>query len=141
MNFSSLKGPRRTSRRHFMRTTAAAIGTGAVVGSGLWRSVLAAAKGSADPKPIPGGTPGLGGAFHVYGPGLPGADPPDSEPSTITDFNGVVGLAFISGSVERTRISTGEKDILPFLFSDMRFMKGVFRGTDGRTRRGAFAFI
>jgi len=83
----------------------------------------------------------LGGGFHVYGPGLPGLDPPDSEPSTITDFKGVVGLAFISGTVVRTRRSTGETDTLPFLFSDMRFMKGVFRGTDGRRRQGAFALI
>ena len=141
MNFASLKGPRRTSRRHFIRTTVAAMGTGAVVGSGLWRPALAAAKRSADPRPIPGGTPLLGGGFHVYGPGLPDFDPPDSEPSTITDFKGVVGLAFISGTVVRTRRSTGETDTLPFLFSDMRFMKGVFRGTDGRERPGTFALI
>jgi hypothetical protein len=117
------------------------MGAGAVVGRGLWRPALAAAKGPADPKPIPGGSPLLGGGFHVYGPGFPDFDPPDSEPSSITDFKGVVGLAYVSGTVVRTRRSTGETATLPFLFSDMRFMKGVFRGTDGRKRRGTFGFI
>jgi len=141
MNLASLKGFRCTSRRHFLRTTAAAVGTGALVSTGLWRPVLAATKKSSDPKPIPGGTPALGGAFHVYGPGAPGLDPPDSEPSSITDFKGVVGLAYISGTVVRTRLSTGEADTLPFLFSDMRFMKGVFLDTDGKKRHGTFGFI
>jgi hypothetical protein len=31
--------------------------------------------------------------------------------------------------------------MLPFVDSDMRFMKGVFRGTDGRIHQGAFALV
>ena len=60
------------------------------------------------PVPIPGGTPVLGGDFHVFGPGFPGFDPPDAEPSTITDFNGFLGFAYISGEVTRTNTVTGE---------------------------------
>jgi hypothetical protein len=75
----------------------------------------------------------------VFGPGL--IDPADAEPSSITDFNGFIGLAFISGMVTRTNTKTGEVRTLPFVNSDMRFMKGVFKGTDGRTHQGAFAFV
>lgn len=94
---------------------------------------------SYEPVPIPGGTPVLGGTFHVFGPGL--LDPPDAEPSTITDFNGFVGLAYISGEVARTNTKTGEVLTLPFVNSDMRIMTGVFRGTDGEVHQGAFAYV
>jgi hypothetical protein len=75
----------------------------------------------------------------VFGPAL--SDPVDAEPSTITDFNGFVGLAYISGTVTRTNTATGEVLTSPFVNSDMCFMKGVFRGTDGRLHHGAFAFV
>ena len=36
----------------------------------------------------------------------------------------------------------GEAQVrLPFVNSDMRFMQGVFRGTDGKVHQGAFAFV
>jgi hypothetical protein len=127
------------SRRQFTRTAAGAAAFGAVLGSGLSWPGLALTRQSHEPKPIPGGTPVLGGAFHVFGPGL--LDPADAEPSSITDFNGFIGLAFISGMVTRTNTKTGEVRTLPFVNSDMRFMKGVFKGTDGRTHQGAFAFV
>src|SRR6266511_2710036 len=67
---------------------------------------------------------GAGGAIHLYGPTPDGSfDPIDAEPSLITNFNGVVGLAYISGMVTRTNISTGERVELPFLNADMRFMQ------------------
>src|SRR5215831_12691519 len=40
----------------------------------------------AAPVPIPGGTPALGGGFHVWAPAA--VDSIDAEPATITDFNG-----------------------------------------------------
>jgi hypothetical protein len=79
--------------------------------------------------------------FHFFGPGFPDFDPADAEPSTITDFNGTVGLAYISGMVRRTTISTGVSVDLPFFGNDMRFMDGVYRGVDGRVRQGTFALI
>jgi hypothetical protein len=140
-----LRFPRRSrftvSRRQFVRTAAGAMAAGAAIGQVGWPRVVQAAKAPGEPLPIPGGTPVLGGGFHVYGPGAPGLDPVSAEPSTITDFNGVVGLAYISGTVKRTNNSTGEVAQLPFLGSEMRFMHGVFRGADGRVRRGTFGFV
>ncbi len=141
MKLHSLGPIPHTSRRSFLRTTAAAMTAGAVIGTGLGPPTFAKTKTSADPQSIPGGSPVLGGAFHVYGPGFPGLDPPDSEPATITDFRGFVGLAFISGTVARTQRSTGDTATLPFQFADMRFMQGIYRGADGRARQGTFGFI
>ena len=45
------------------------------------------------------------------------------------------------GMVTRRNRSTGETVQLPFLEADMRFMTGVYRGDDGRVRRGTFGFI
>jgi hypothetical protein len=84
-----------------------------------------------------------GQLFHVFGPAPAEADldPLDAEPATITDFSGDVGLAYLDGIVARTNTATGETRNLPFVNSDMRFMKGFFRGTDGQVHEGAFAFV
>jgi hypothetical protein len=126
------------SRRQFARNAAGTAVLGATFGS-LWRPGLAEAKTSFAPVPIPGATPVLGGSYHVFGPAA--FDPTDAEPSTITNFNGFVGLAYISGMVTQTNVKTGEKLRFPFVDSDMRFMKGEFQGTDRRMHHGAFALI
>src|SRR5215471_17049433 len=123
-------GPTPMSRRRFAHAAAGTAFAG-VVGSRLWRPERAEAASFA-PVPIPGGSPGLGGSYHVFGPAPTGGDPIDAEPSTITNLNGFVGLAYISGMVTQTNTKTGEKMRLPFLTSDMRFMTGEFRGADGR---------
>ena len=125
------------SRRQFART-AAGSAFAAAVGSRLWTPNLVEAASFA-PVPIPGGTPVLGGAYHVFAPAV--FDPIDAEPITITNLNAFVGLAYVSGMVTRTNIRTGEVVRLPFVNSDMRFMQGVFRGTDGKVHQGAFAFV
>ena len=125
------------SRRQFART-AGASALAAAVASRLWSPSLVEA-GSFAPVPIPGATPALGGAYHVFGPAA--FDPIDAEPTTITNLNAAVGLAYVSGMVTQTNIKTGEVVRLPFVDSDMRFMQGVFRGTDGKVRQGAFAFV
>ena len=130
-----LPGP--VSRRKFART-AAGSAVAAAVGYSLWSPSLIEA-GSFAPVPIPGGTPALGGAYHVFAPGA--FDPIDAEPITITNLDAAVGLAYVSGMVTRTNIKTGDVVRLPFLNSDMRFMQGVFRGTDGKVHQGAFAFV
>jgi len=98
--------------------------------------------------PIPGGSPffqnTFGQTFHVFGPGPAagvGIDPIDAEPITITDFNGFVGLAYLNGTVRQINTTTGEIRTLPFLGTDMRFMKGVFRDTEGQLHQGAFALV
>jgi len=126
-------------------------GTAAGVASVATAATLGLGRGIANavepgiPNPIPGGSPGLAAAFgelfHVYAPGVPGLDDFNAEPATITDFEGTVGLAYISGNVRRTNRVTGESLDLPFVESDMRFMKCIFRGTDGRRHGGAFALI
>src|SRR6266481_10042175 len=125
------------SRRQFART-AAASAFAAAVGSRLWTPSLVQAASFA-PVPIPGGTPALGGAYHLFAPAA--FDPIDAELATITNLNASVGLAYVSGMVTQTNTKTGEVVRLPFLNSDMRFMQGVFRGTDGKVHPGAFAFV
>ena len=125
------------SRRQFART-AAGSALAATVGSGLWIPSTAKAASFA-PVPIPGGTPALGGVYHVFGPAA--FDPADAEPATITNLDAKVGLAYVSGMVTQTNIKTGDVVRLPFVDSDMRFMQGVFRGTDGKVHQGAFAFV
>lgn len=125
------------SRRQFSRTAAAGAVV-AAVGSKLWTPNLLGA-GALTPVPIPGGSPFLGGGFHVFGPAA--FDPVDAEPITIANLDGSVGLAYVSGMVTQTNTKTGEVRRLPFVDSDMRFMQGVFRGTDGNVHPGAFAFV
>ena len=135
------------SRRRFFRTAGGVVS--ASVALGALRLPIAEAQTANQPLPIPGGSPAIqqmagGQVFHVYGPGPAGPnsiDPEDAEPSTITDFKGAVGLAYLNGTVTRTNTVTGETLTLPFVNTDMRFMKGIFRGTDGQIHEGAFAFV
>jgi hypothetical protein len=129
----------RMTRRQFARTVAGTAVLGGALGSGLFKPGLAAPKTSFGPVPIPGGTPAGGGAFHVFVPAA--GDPIDAEPITITNFNGFVGLSYTNGMVTQTNTKTGEVLRLPFLDSDMRFMQGDFRGTDGRVHQGTFALV
>ncbi len=133
-----LSWERALSRRMLLKT---AVGAAAAYGLGLPGAAHAAAEG--EPRPIPGGTPLLGGGFHVFAPGPPGSglDPPDAEPNVITDFNGFVGMTYVDVPVTRTNRATGEVRRLPSIFSDMRFILGEYRGLDGKMHHGAFAFI
>jgi hypothetical protein len=126
------------SRRRFLRSAAGAAGV--ILGSNLLPQ--AKADGS-DPTPIPGGLYFLGNPgplYHVFGPGF---DPTtvDQEPITINNFNGFIGLAYISGMVTETNTTTGATRKLPFETADMRFMHGVYRDLNGRVRQGTFALI
>lgn len=115
------------SRRRFLGATAAA--TAATVTAGLWLPALASGENTALPNPIPGGLSVGGTLFHVF---LPG---PGAEPSSITDFNGTVGVAHVQGTGKDSANN-------PFLYdTDLRFMDGVYRGKDGRTHRGTFGFV
>jgi hypothetical protein len=56
-------------------------------------------------SPIPGGLPALGHFYHWLAPGHPvfGTLGPDQEdPSTIIDFNGHIGLAYVVGMSTHT---------------------------------------
>ena len=101
---------------------------------------------SASPVPIPGllfptlGNPFAGPDIHI---GLPG--PADNtaqgfrtvggEPSTITNFNGFIGVANVQGT------GTDNSGNTLFWDTDLRFMKGVFQDSGGDIQKGTFAFV
>jgi hypothetical protein len=72
--------------------------------------------------------------FHIF---LPGEG---SEPSTITDFNGSVGVSVVQGTWSATGTPTGGVSSGVWE-ADTRFMKGLFVGSDGQRRQGAFGFV
>jgi len=130
-------GPRPAlSRRRFIRTGLGTLTAGAVLGRQLLRPAIAHAAGD-DPIPTPGSP--LLAPFHIWAPIF--VDSIDADPSSITNFNGVAGMSYLSGSVTRTNLRTGAVDVLPFLDADMRFMQGVYRGVDGKPRQGTFGFV
>lgn len=121
------------SRRKFIGVAAGT--TGAILGSTLWMPQLALAAGS-DPKPIPGGivpVPG-GPLFHTF---LLGEG---SEPSTITDFKGFVGVADVQGTGKAINTRTGFHETLNY-DTDVRFMQGTYIGMDGNQYSDTFGFI
>jgi hypothetical protein len=122
------------SRRAFVGG-AAAVATGASLGSGLlWPTVASAAPFSIPaPRPTPATTTVSGTAFHFvfFGPGV--------DPSSITDFKGVVGVADVRGS-GTARNPDGSVETLLF-DTDMRFMKGTYVGLDGAVHEATFGFV
>jgi hypothetical protein len=127
------------SRRQFLGTAAGVAGL--LLGSSLLSPARAVV--CADPKPIPGGFAALGHFYHVLAPGHPllgtlGLDKED--PSTITDFNGHIGLAYVVGMGTHTDKVTGDVSHLPYEI-DLRFMKGGYVGEDGKNHHGTFALI
>jgi hypothetical protein len=91
------------------------------------------------PLPIPGGLPGFhpGDPFeHLNLPGPADAPPPiGNEPSSITNFNGFVGVAHFEGT---GRDGAGHTLLWD---ADLRFMQGTYRGVDGKPHHGTFAVI
>jgi hypothetical protein len=107
---------------------------GGALGAGLipWATFAAKPSNSA-PKPTLN-TSNVGGvdfAFDFFGPGV--------DPSSITDFNGFVGVADVQGTGTATN-PDGSKETLLF-DTDMRFMSGVYVGVDGAVHKGAFGFV
>jgi hypothetical protein len=114
------------SRGGFIKTAAGV--TGVVLGADLLVPGLARADAAGG---IPNAIPEAGiGPFHVFFP-VHGV-----EPITITDFNGLIGVAHNTGKATNT--ATGESLLYD---TDMRFADGVYVGTDGKTHQGTFGFI
>jgi hypothetical protein len=102
------------------------------------------------PEPIPHiNVPPPGGA-HFYFPGPvsgaaaptdpSGAHPEGRDPSVIFNFRGFVGQGDFNLSGTGIDLTTGQT--APYTFhAEMRFMEGVFVGTDLVERRAAFAFV
>jgi hypothetical protein len=121
------------SRRRFIGGAAAALGT--TVGTSVLhpRAILAGPPPNSSPKPTTNSFTLAGRTFHIggFGPGL--------DPSAITDFNGFVGVADVQGTGTAT-YANGKSGTLLY-DTDMRFMKGVYRGEDGVLHRGAFILV
>jgi hypothetical protein len=142
---------KRLSRRNLIRGA-----MGAVTGVGLYRSTPAFADNKNDNKhdhadhlgcnlvnPIPGGVVpfkpfGVIVHHNPLNPAVPLAN--ISDPSQITDFDGVVGLTHIRGGGTGTNTVTGATTPLAFQ-ADMGFSQGKFIGTDGRPHQGTLAFV
>jgi hypothetical protein len=133
---------RALSRRQLLARSAGV--AGAAIGTSFGLPGLAHAAENAAPRPIPGGTviDGLG-LFHFYFPTSP--NPVGSEdtvesgrgdPSTITDFNGFIGVGEWAGGTGKD-----QHDRPLFWAADLRFMDGEYVGLDGHRHRGAFAFV
>ena len=121
---------RTLSRRQLMRSAAGVTG----LGLGLPQMGRGA---DADPKPIPGGIQPFGPGTEIFHVILPG---PGNEPSTITDFNGFVGITHIAG-MGTGKDTTNNTETRLIFDADMRFMLGEYIGMDSRRHRGAFAFV
>lgn len=132
------------SRRQFLG--ASALSAGALATGGLWKPLLALAGdrvATVAPRPIPGGitVPFNPPVFiHHFPPvtGLPLGS--INDPSTITDFNGFVGVCRVRGQGTGTDTSTGVQTTLQYQV-DNGFMDGVYVGVDGKDHRGTFAFV
>ena len=102
------------------------------------------------PVPIPHvNTPPPGGAhFYFAGPvdgSVVATDPSGMhaegrDPSVIFNFKGFIGQADLNLSGTGTDLETGASAHYKF-HTDMRFMHGVFVGTDEVERRASFAFV
>jgi hypothetical protein len=138
------------TRRQFLQAGLATLAAGA---AGLGRAGAAWAapsmKSTADPRPIPYGSPFLypdPTIFHADAPGYPLPDPPfptnpaTSNPATITDFNGAVGLMYVGGHGTHHDLVSGQTSTLTWEV-DMRFMVGEYIGQDGGQHNGTFCLI
>jgi hypothetical protein len=138
---------RAMTRRTFIGSAAVAGGAAATAGMWLPEFARAAAFAEADPAAIPGGTllPFQPTPFHFFFP-TPNPFSTDiianggGDLATIYDFTGSVGVAEINGDGIGTKTATGVPTHM-FWAADVRFMKGSYKGTEGDTRTGAFAFI
>src|SRR5262249_61122281 len=111
-------------------------GTGAILGSSLLQPAAAlAGNPHTDSTPNPTtntfSVGGLDFSLTFFGPGL--------DPSSITDFNGFVGVADVQGTGTGTN-ADGSTETLLF-DTDMRFMSGVYVGVDGKVHQGTFGFV
>lgn len=132
------------TRRRVLQAGIAAVG--ATAAFKLSRGASIAAKpGSGIPGQLENGSPFL---KEVFGIDIPFFLPAETDPfggnkavgdsSTITDFNGFLGVIEADG----VNIPGNSYDGAARRWGcDVRFMKGVFRDREGRTQRGAFGFF
>jgi hypothetical protein len=102
--------------------------------TGLWNpTALLAGSSTVAPNPIPAGIKFEGELFHVFPPA------PGVEIATITDFVGTIGATAVQGTGVGVN-HDGQSMVLNF-GADMRFMRGLYIGVDGRPHQATFGFI
>jgi len=127
------------SRRRFLGAGVGASVIGGALGAGLLRPVSAsAAHGIGNVLPIPTTIEVFGEAIHLQAPPFTG---PNTDPSTVWNFQGASGIAFMDTSVTRTNRKTGEQQVLPSTMNHMTFMQGIYIGRDGHVREGTFSLV
>ena len=141
------------TRRNLIRGAAGtAAGAGLVLGSGLRLSALADDKDEGKHnkcKALARPIPHITGPGHFFFPGPPDGSAPSTfphfpfagfDPSTITDFKGVIAQADLDFDGMGTNFETGQS--IPYHFhTDWRFFKGTFVAIDGLEHRGTQTFI
>ena len=139
------------SRRNLIRGAAGtAAGTGLLLGSGLRFSAFAEDEGTNNKcKALARPIPHITGPGHFFFPGPPDGSAPSTfpnfpfagfDPSTITDFKGVIAQADLDFDGMGTNLETGQS--VPYHFhTDWRFFKGTFVAIDGLEHRGTQTFI
>ncbi len=121
------------SRRRFIGGAAGAVG--GALGASMLRPLRALADDdmTVAPTPTTNAIDLNGTVFHVTFFGT------DIMPAVINNFNGFVGVADVQGTGTATN-ADGTKETLLF-DTDMRFMKGVYVGVDGKEHNGTFGFV
>jgi hypothetical protein len=152
ISWKKLQEKRLTRRKLIRGAAGTAVGAGLLLGYGLQSAALADDedegkhnKCKALARPIPHIT----GPGHFFFPGPPdGSAPPTFphfpfagfDPSTITDFKGVIANADLDFDGMGTNLETGQN--IPYHFhTDWRFFKGTFIAIDGLEHRGTETFI
>ena len=112
------------------------VGVGATAaGAALLGPATALANPHTDSSPNPTTSKaelnGLTFSLSFFGPGL--------DPSSITDFNGFVGVADVQGTGTAHNADGSTETLL--YDTDMRFMTGTYVGKDGQNYRGTFGFV
>jgi hypothetical protein len=141
------------TRRNLIRGAAGtAAGAGLLLGPGLRWSALADDEDEGNHnkcKALARPIPHITGPGHFFFPGPPDGSATSSfpnfpnagfDPSTITDFKGVIAQADLDFDGMGTNLETGAS--VPYHFhTDWRFFKGTFVAIDGREHRGTQTFI
>lgn len=148
--FSKNLQQRGVTRRSLIRgATGAAAGAGLMLSSGLSLPALADDDEHNNCRVLARPIPHITGPGHFFFPGPPDGSAPPSfphfpnagfDPSTITDFKGVVANADLNFAGTGTDLNTGNST--PYTFhTDWRFFKGTFVSIDGHMREGTLSFI
>ena len=133
---SAAQIPGSRHERHQLTRKAFLGSSAAVIGVGLLRPPAAlGGNPHTDSSPNPTGNKvtvnGVTFALASFGPGM--------DPSSITDFNGFVGVADVQGTGTATNPDGSTETLL--YDTDIRFMTGTYVGKDGKNYRGSFGFV